>query len=108
MSAWPDDAVYVWNRYHNSEVALITMYSSYLLHLLQLQQAGNLALLMQLQEAKRAALLHRPQVAQLLNKVYAQSQLQQQQQQQQRYDSDGCDDNDDISVLYVPTDDEGC
>lgn len=78
--------------------ALIMADSSYLLQLLQPQQAGKLALLARLQEAGRAALLQQQQqVAQLLDEVYACSQ-----QQQQQGDSDG---GDDVSVVYVPTDD---
>jgi hypothetical protein len=83
--------------------ALITVDSSYLLHLLQPQQAGKLALLMRLQESDRTALLQQPQVAQLLDEVYAQSQ-QQQQQQADGVEVDGCDD--DSSMLFIPTDEE--
>uniref|UniRef100_A0A383WFI4 Uncharacterized protein n=2 Tax=Tetradesmus obliquus TaxID=3088 RepID=A0A383WFI4_TETOB len=84
--------------------ALITADSSYLLQLLQPQQAGKLALLAWLQEGDRGDLLQQQQVAQLLDEVYACSQ--QQQWQLKDGEEDGSDGE--SSVLYIATDDEEC
>jgi hypothetical protein len=77
--------------------------SSYMLQLLQPQQAGKLSVLMRLQGSDLAAVLQLPNAAQLLDELYDQHQTLQ--QQQQPWDA-LIGEEDDSSMLYIPTDDE--